>query len=324
MTGLLGGDGAPLVVLVDATSRAEQDLVEEALRDVGERPATVLPLRGGALAGSLAGADPDTVVTALRVAWAPRRTAEGAETAGQRRWSAAGTFLPRRPPRPFQAGALRRDRERARVVVAEPATVGELTRRWSGTGSLPEFVAHQAALALDRAERNVVGARAKVPRQVAEAIEVSPEFAAEVTALAARLERPEEQVRAEAVTALRRAGGRDGSGGRRAVHRRLPPAALPGLGRAHRHRGAGPPARAQPAATPWSSCPATAPTSTRSCSPTCSPGTTSRATTCWAATTSASGRSDRWPSGPAWSSSGAASATTTSTSWPSASTSPSC
>ena len=97
------------------------------------------------------------MVTAVRVAWAPRRTAEGDQLAGQRRWSAAGTFLPRRPPRPFQAGALRRDPERARVVVAEPATVGELSDRWNGSGSLAEFVARQAGLALDRAERNVVG-----------------------------------------------------------------------------------------------------------------------------------------------------------------------
>ncbi|HYO36414.1 MAG TPA: glycerol-3-phosphate 1-O-acyltransferase, partial [Geodermatophilus sp.] len=70
-------------------------------------------------------------------------------------------------------------------------------------GSLAAFVVHQAELALDRAERLVVGDRAKVPRHVAEAIGDSPEFRAEVAALAGRLELPEEQVLAEAVEDLR-------------------------------------------------------------------------------------------------------------------------
>ena len=202
MTDLLASPGTPTIVLVDASSRAERELVEEVVGGTGNAPTAVVPLRADALADPLDGADPGTVVTAVRVAWAPRRTAEGTELAGQRRWSPAGTFLPRRPPRPFQAGALRRDPERARVVVAEPATVGELSDRWNGSGSLPEFVARQAGLALDRAERNVVGARAKVPRQVIEAIGASSEFGAEVTALATELGRPEDEVRAEAVAAL--------------------------------------------------------------------------------------------------------------------------
>jgi glycerol-3-phosphate O-acyltransferase len=191
-----------MVVLVDATSAAERALVEHALADMGDRPATVVPLRGDALARPLVDAPPDTVVTAVRVAWAPRRAAEGAQTSGQRRWSAAGALLPRRPPRPFQAAAVRRDPDRAQVVVAEPATVAELSGRWNGTGSLADFVAHQAGLALDRAERNVVGARVKVPRQVSEAIQASPEFARDTAELAARLGLPEEKVRAEVVDDL--------------------------------------------------------------------------------------------------------------------------
>jgi glycerol-3-phosphate O-acyltransferase len=80
--------------------------------------------------------------------------------------------------------------------------VAELSGRWDGTGSLAGFVAHQAALALDRAERTVVGDRAKVPRHVTEAIRHSPEFRREVARLAERLERPEEEVLAEAVEDL--------------------------------------------------------------------------------------------------------------------------
>ena len=204
MTALLVSPDVPTVVLVDVTSAAERVLVEDALAGLGDGPATVLPLRGEALAGPLADADPNTVVTAVRVAWAPRRTEDGEHSGHRRwRWSAAAPSLPRRPPAPLQAATLRRDPDRARVVVAEPATVAELAGRWNGAGSLSDFVAHQAGLALDRAERSVVGARVKVPRQVAEAIEGSPEFRREVRTLAARLEQPVEKVEAEAVADLR-------------------------------------------------------------------------------------------------------------------------
>jgi len=133
VTALLVSPDVPTVVLVDATSAAERGLVEDALTGVGDRPATVLPLRGEALAGPLADADPQTVVTAVRVAWTPRHPEADAEPGRRRwRWSAAAPSLPRRPPAPLQAAALRRDPERARVVVAEPATVAELAGRWNG------------------------------------------------------------------------------------------------------------------------------------------------------------------------------------------------
>ena len=51
MTGLLVSPDVPTVVLVDATSAAERELVEDALTGLADRPATVLPLSGEALAG---------------------------------------------------------------------------------------------------------------------------------------------------------------------------------------------------------------------------------------------------------------------------------
>jgi glycerol-3-phosphate O-acyltransferase len=204
VTGLQVGNGASLIVLVDASSDTERRLVEAALSEqVSGRPATVLPLSGAQLAAPLAGADPHTVVTAVRVAWAPHRPA-GHEDAGSRRgrWSAAMPSLRRRPPGPLQRMALHRDPERAQVVLAAPATVTELAGRWEGTGSLADFVAQQAALALDRAERSVVGERVKVPRHVVEAIEAGPEFRRELASLAERLECPEEELHARATAAL--------------------------------------------------------------------------------------------------------------------------
>jgi glycerol-3-phosphate O-acyltransferase len=177
--------------------------VEGALGGARDGRTTVLPLRGDALVGPLDDADDDTLVTAVRVAWVPRSPAEQRDGHRARRLrSAARPALLRRPPAALQSAVLRRDPDRARVVVAEPATVGELSRRWDGSGGLPEFVARQAGLALDRAERSVVGDRVKVPRHVVEAIEGSQAFRREVAALAERLDRPEEEVMAEAVADL--------------------------------------------------------------------------------------------------------------------------
>src|SRR3954447_24821631 len=198
-------DTTSLLVLADARSEVERRLLSEALADLdGGADAVVLPLSGDALRDRLPTVDPETVVTALRVAWRPRKTDDGpARPRGPRaRLTSAAPPIPRRPPRSMQAAALRRDPERARVVVAEPATVAELSRRWDGAGSLADFVAAQAQLALDRAERRVVGDRVKVPRQVVEAIEASPEFRREVRALAERLERPGDEALAEAVADL--------------------------------------------------------------------------------------------------------------------------
>lgn len=204
MTRLQVGDEASLIVLVDASSETERRLVEAALAEaVSGRPATVVALRGSTLEGPLAGADPDTVVTAVRVAWAPRHPVGHEEGPRRRgRWSAAMPSLRRRPPAPLQKLALDRDPERAQVVLAAPATVAELAGRWPGTGTLPDFVAQQASLALDRAERGVVGERVKVPRHVVEAIEASPDFRRELTALAERLECPEDELRERATSAL--------------------------------------------------------------------------------------------------------------------------
>ncbi|MGY1805200.1 glycerol-3-phosphate 1-O-acyltransferase [Blastococcus sp. SYSU D00922] len=204
MTRLQVGDDASLIVLVDTSSDVERRLVEVALaEEVSGRAATVLPLRGAALEQPLSGAAPDTVVTAVRVAWTPRHPV-GHEDGERRRsrWAAAMPSLRRRPPGPLQKLALDRDPDRAQVVLAAPATVAELSGRWSGNGSLPEFVAQQASLALDRAERGVVGERVKVPRHVVEAIEASPDFRRELAALAERMECPEEELRARATAAL--------------------------------------------------------------------------------------------------------------------------
>ena len=185
------GSGAPLILLAERASEVERALLRQWLRDADLRPLTVLALDGPGLARSLARTSPDTVVTAARVAWLPR------ERGGERRvrWSDVFSQVnPRRPPAFRQAHIVRREPDRARVVVAEPATVAALRERWGGTGSFAQFVTRQARLALARSERALVGRRYKVPKHVVEAIEDSPEFRGEVAALATRLEMTEPEL----------------------------------------------------------------------------------------------------------------------------------
>src|SRR5262245_27568772 len=61
-----------LVLLAGPVSPAERVLVTRWLRDGDLRPSAVLPLDGPDFARSLDRAVPETVVTAVRVAWLPR------------------------------------------------------------------------------------------------------------------------------------------------------------------------------------------------------------------------------------------------------------
>src|SRR6516225_11454118 len=173
-----------LILLASPPSAAERALVRQWLRDGGIRPAAVLPLNGPGLARSLDQAVPETVVTAVRVSWLPR------ERGGERRvrWAdVVSQVNPRRPPVFWQNRIMRLEPDRARMIVAESATVAALRGRWGGTGSFAQFVSRQARLALDRSERALFGYRYKVPKEVTEAIEDSPDFRAEVAQVADQL-----------------------------------------------------------------------------------------------------------------------------------------
>src|SRR5215472_4932905 len=185
------GDGeAALILLAGPASQVERALVTRWLGEGDLQPSAVFTLDSPGLARSLDTTPPDTVVTAARVAWLPR------ERGGERRvrWSdVLSQVNPRRPPVFWQNRIAHREPDRARLVVAEPATVAALRERWGGTGSFAQFVSRQARLALDRAERTMLGYRYKVPKQIAEAIEDTPGFRADVAALADRLGLPEQE-----------------------------------------------------------------------------------------------------------------------------------
>jgi len=213
-------DGRRVVFLLDACSRIERRLLcdwIERNRPVGVNGEAVIPIppsrrrRRGQLdrrlEESLATGD-DPLMAPLRVAWfAPG----GNPARGARLRELLTVGDPRDPGALRQVLALRRDPSRFRVVVGDPAPASDLRRRWQQAGGtdagqttgLAEYVARQAALALERAERRLRGPRYKVPRFVTEDITARPAFRGGVAKLAAELGMPAEVAQLEADEYLR-------------------------------------------------------------------------------------------------------------------------
>src|SRR5258708_10895973 len=121
---------AATILLAGPASEAERALVTRWLRDGDLRPSTVLPLDGPGLARSLDRAVPETVVTAVRVAWLPR------ERGGERRVRWCRALLPvhpQRPPRLWQSRIMRRGPHPAPMWGPVAATQGPLRRPGGGT-----------------------------------------------------------------------------------------------------------------------------------------------------------------------------------------------
>jgi glycerol-3-phosphate O-acyltransferase len=212
----------PIVFLLDAASGVERRVLERWIEEHrpgdGAGAATeLIPLPPSRrrrrarvdprLEARLAAGD-DPVLAPLRVAWDPEQVGGVHEA----RLSHLLTFGdPRDPGRIRQEWVIRFHPERCRVVAAEPARASELRDRWRRAGGtdvaqtigLAEFVARQATLALERAERRLRGARYKVPRFVYEDILARPVFRGGVARLARELARPEAGVQREAARDLR-------------------------------------------------------------------------------------------------------------------------
>ena len=149
-----------------------------------------------ALNARLAG-DPARTVVPLRVAW--RIPGFERDRALKFRHLIFGD--PRRPG-PLRARfILWRDRRRAQILVGEAATQIELKARYlaqtgggdgceEGSSEFAGFVARQAGLALDVAERGIRGSRYKVPRFVADSLRTNPKFRAALADLAGQIGRP--------------------------------------------------------------------------------------------------------------------------------------
>ncbi|WP_318780150.1 glycerol-3-phosphate 1-O-acyltransferase [Sphingopyxis sp. OAS728] len=143
------------------------------------------------------GGAPSRLVVPLRVAW--RIPGFDKDRALKFRHLIFGD--PRHPGPLRSRLILLRDRRRAQILVGEAATLDALRDRFcaqtgggDGEGAdSPEFagfVARQAALALDVAERGIRGTRYKVPRFVADGLRTSPKFRAALADLAEKTGRP--------------------------------------------------------------------------------------------------------------------------------------
>ena len=215
--------GRRVLFRLDASSRVERGILERWIDS--HRPESMSPADCDAIAippsrrrksdeldphlePALAVSDEadDLWLAPLRVAWLPPEK-DGIREA---RFSDLVTLGDPRDPGPLrQRWILRSHPDRHRVVVAEPAPVSALRRRWKDAGGadtthgLAEFVVRQAHLALERAERRLRGARYKVPRFVHEEILARPAFRGGVAKLARELGKPPAAIAREAAADLR-------------------------------------------------------------------------------------------------------------------------
>lgn len=215
--------GRRVVFLLDASSPLEQRILQDWIArhrpaglgdDTSEEIRIPASRRGhgrrrldARLDACLAAGD-DPVLAPLRVAWQPPQR-DGVRSV---RLSDLLTFGdPRDPGRLRQTWVLRRHPDRCCIVAGEPAPASELRTRWQRAGGtdaaqttgLPEFVARQATLALERAERRLRGARYKVPRLIHEDILARPACRGGLARLARELNRPEARVAQTAARYLR-------------------------------------------------------------------------------------------------------------------------
>jgi glycerol-3-phosphate O-acyltransferase len=192
------------IMLQFVSTPTEREVLEDWLRRTRPEEERVNVLAGDSegLAAALAGDGGDPKVTPVRVAWLPR------ERGGARAAHLSDLLAfrnPRRPREAEQRRILRSEPDRCRVVVGEPATVSDLRSRFENGGDARElatFISRQGALALERAERSVIGTQYKVPRFVSEELSASRQFQAAVAGLAERLGRPGADLRREAAAAI--------------------------------------------------------------------------------------------------------------------------
>jgi len=150
----------------------------------------------------------DTLLAPLRVIWRPPLI-DGIRAVRLRHLLSFGD--PRDPGRLRQQWLIRRHPERCWIVAGEPARVSDIRERWrratendqTATQGLAEFVAHQAQLSLERAERRLRGQQYKVPRLVHQDVLGRVAFRGGIARLARELGRSEESVMKEAARNLR-------------------------------------------------------------------------------------------------------------------------
>ncbi|QLY31626.1 glycerol-3-phosphate 1-O-acyltransferase [Nocardia huaxiensis] len=200
-----------VVALVDAASRVERELVGNWLIEGGiaqefgtSAPVTQLDLDAEAVATRLVGRRDDPLVVPVRVLWLPP------ERDGVRRTTftdLATLSNPRKPNKLLQRRLVKKAPDRHLVLTGQPARLSELRANNPDVAPAPEAFARAIVragiVALERAERAVIGDRYKVPRLVAEEILDSREFLRRLDAIAEQTGASEREVHRRAEKALR-------------------------------------------------------------------------------------------------------------------------
>ena len=200
---------APIIVCAQHSSRTERAILDSWIR--ANAPATAdtstayVPYARGEDVSSIATAlrrrlddGDDRVLLPIRVVWQGHESEQLPHL-----METLATGDPRHPRAQVHQLLRRVAPNRARVIVAAPATVGELREAWrqrsdADADAFPRFVARRLVLALERAESSLLGPQHKVPRLVREEIETSTRFRDGVRRLAERLGRDPDGVAAEA------------------------------------------------------------------------------------------------------------------------------
>ena len=113
---------------------------------------------------------------------------------------------PRRPSQRKAQAIIKSDPSRALCIMGEPATVADLSARYqqrraiaSIDKNLAEYVAEQASVALEVAERRLRGSRYKVPRQVAKQVRASDRYKHGLQEIMAQTGESEDELRLKAL-----------------------------------------------------------------------------------------------------------------------------
>ncbi|MFJ4654191.1 glycerol-3-phosphate 1-O-acyltransferase [Nocardia sp. NPDC088792] len=183
----------PVVVLVDASSVVERELIDGWIAEGGpaaeygfDTPVVQLAMDAFAVASRLVGRRDDPVVVPVRVIWLPP------EREGVRRTTFADLATltdPRKPRRFMQRRLLAKAPDRHLVVAGRPARLSELRARnlvvAGATELFARAIVRDGIVALERAQRAAIGNRYKVPRLIAEEVLDTPEFRDRLEAIAA-------------------------------------------------------------------------------------------------------------------------------------------
>ncbi|MCR9106390.1 MAG: glycerol-3-phosphate 1-O-acyltransferase [Gammaproteobacteria bacterium] len=209
----------PIVYILDAAHKVDERLLRDWLEESqGEQPdaaadqCVVVPISRdpenipSTMLLSFAEAAGNTLFVPLRVVW--QTSVDGKTGAPRVRDLLLGN--PRRPNAMRAQRILKREPQRAQCIAAEPATLDTLRERYvnrggktPSTAQLADYIAGQASLALDIAERRLRGSRYKVPRRVARNLQARAGFQAALESISAETGRSKADLNREAAEIMK-------------------------------------------------------------------------------------------------------------------------